>query len=153
MSDTEATYTSTDPNVVTVTPNGRLFAMGLGSATVSAKYGTTTTTALVNVTNDAWYGRSFAAEQHEQIAAMRAIETARPMLRSTNTGITSIIDHHGKELARLPWFTRGLLEGAIAGRTGTTPYVRSGDALAVFASLLLAGAAFVLRRRRSTGPD
>src|SRR5438552_4328446 len=110
-------------------------------------------TLLVNVTNDAWYGRSFAAEQHEQIAAMRAIETARPMLRSTNTGITSIIDHHGKELARLPWFTRGVLEGAIAGRIGTTPYVRSGDALAIFASLLLAGAAFVLRRRRSTGPD
>jgi apolipoprotein N-acyltransferase len=75
------------------------------------------------------------------------------MLRSTNTGITSIIDYRGNELARLPWFTRGVLEGAIAGRTGTTPYVRSGDALAVFASLLLAGAAFVLGRRRSTGPD
>ncbi len=52
-------------------------------------------TLLVNVTNDAWYGRSLAAEQHEQIAAMRAIETARPMLRATNTGITSVIDHHG----------------------------------------------------------
>jgi apolipoprotein N-acyltransferase len=110
-------------------------------------------TLLVNVTNDAWYGRSFAAEQHEQIAAMRAIETARPMLRSTNTGITSIIDHRGNELARLPWFTRGVLEGSVAGRTGTTPYVRSGDALAVFASLLLAGAAFVLGRRRSTGSE
>ena len=110
-------------------------------------------TLLVNVTNDAWYGRSIAAEQHEQIAAMRAIETARPMLRSTNTGITSIIDHHGKELARLPWFTRGVLEGSVAGRTGTTPYVRFGDTLAIFASLALAGAAFAIGRRRPTGPD
>jgi len=95
-------------------------------------------TLLVNVTNDAWYGRSLAAEQHEQIAAMRALETARPMLRATNTGITSIIDHRGVEIARLPWFTRGVLEGSIAGRTGTTPYVRLGDAVAVAAALLLA---------------
>jgi apolipoprotein N-acyltransferase len=107
-------------------------------------------TLLVNVTNDAWYGRSFAAEQHEQIAAMRAVETARPMLRATNTGITSIIDHRGAEVSRLPWFTRGVLEGAIAGRTGATPYVRFGDALAVLAALALAGAGVASGRRRST---
>jgi apolipoprotein N-acyltransferase len=106
-------------------------------------------TLLVNVTNDAWYGRSLAAEQHEQIAAMRALETARPMLRATNTGITSIIDHHGTELSRLPWFTRGVLEGAIAGREGTTPYVRYGDALALVAALVLAGACLALGRRRT----
>jgi apolipoprotein N-acyltransferase len=105
-------------------------------------------TLLVNVTNDAWYGRSLAAEQHNQIAAMRAVETARPMLRATNTGITSIIDHRGKELARLPWFTRGVLEGAIAGRTGTTPYVRFGDALVVSLALALAAGAFLLSRSR-----
>ena len=104
-------------------------------------------TLLVNVTNDAWYGRSLAAEQHEQIAAMRAVETARPMLRATNTGITSIIDHRGIELARLPWFTRGVLEGTIAGRSGTTLYVRLGDALAVGLGLALAAAAFVYGRR------
>ncbi|HXX85489.1 MAG TPA: apolipoprotein N-acyltransferase [Casimicrobiaceae bacterium] len=103
-------------------------------------------TLLVNVTNDAWYGRSLAAEQHEQIAAMRALETSRPMLRATNTGITSIIDHHGAELARLPWFSRGVLEGRIAGRTGTTPYVRFGDTVVVLAALLLVGAALLIRR-------
>lgn len=110
-------------------------------------------TLLVNVTNDAWYGRSLAAEQHEQIAAMRALETARPMLRATNTGITSIIDHHGVELSRLPWFTRGVLEGAIAGRQGTTPYVNYGDALAVVAALLLAGASFAIGRRRARAAE
>jgi apolipoprotein N-acyltransferase len=104
-------------------------------------------TLLVNVTNDAWYGHSLAAEQHEQIAAMRAIETARPMLRATNTGITSFIDHHGVELSRLPWFTRGVLEGAIAGRSGATPYVRGGDALAVAAALVLAAVCIAIGRR------
>ena len=59
-------------------------------------------TLLVNVTNDAWYGRSVAARQHNQISAMRALETGRPMLRATNTGITSAIAHDGRVLAELP---------------------------------------------------
>jgi len=105
-------------------------------------------TLLVNVTNDAWYGRSLAAEQHEQIAAMRAVETSRPMLRATNTGITSIIDHRGQEVARLPWFTRGILEGTIAGRTGTTIYVRLGDALAVALAFGLASGALAWAKWR-----
>ena len=81
-------------------------------------------TLLVNVTNDAWYGRSIAARQHNQIAAMRALETGRPMLRATNTGITSAIAHDGRTLATLPWFVSGILEVEIAGRTGETPYLR-----------------------------
>ena len=105
-------------------------------------------TLLVNVTNDAWYGRSLAAEQHEQIAQMRALEAGRPMLRATNTGITSIIDHRGVEQARLPWFTRGILEGKVAGRSGLTPYVRVGDALAAIAALALAGMALLRSRAR-----
>jgi apolipoprotein N-acyltransferase len=103
-------------------------------------------TLLVNVTNDAWYGRSIAAEQHEQIAAMRAVETSRPMLRATNTGITSIVDHRGAEQGRLPWFTRGILEGTISGRTGTTPYVRFGDALVAALAMLVFGAAIFAAR-------
>ena len=104
-------------------------------------------TLLVNVTNDAWYGHSLAAEQHDQIAAMRALETARPMLRATNTGITSIIDHHGVERSRLPWFTRGVLEGTVAGREGLTPYVRFGDALVVTLALLIIATTLLLTRR------
>jgi len=104
-------------------------------------------TLLVNVTNDAWYGHSLAAEQHDQISAMRALESARPMLRATNTGITSIIDHHGVERSRLPWFTRGVLDGTIAGREGATPYVRFGDGLAAVLSALIAAATMLLSRR------
>jgi len=108
-------------------------------------------TLLVNVTNDAWYGRSLAAEQHNQIAAMRALETGRPMLRATNTGITSAIGHDGREFARLPWFTRDILEIEVTGRQGVTPYVRYGDALpAGLAFALLAAAIAAARRARSS---
>lgn len=92
---------------------------------------------LVNVTNDAWYGRSIAARQHNQIAAMRALELGRPMLRATNTGITSAIDHRGRVLAELPWFTRGILEVSIAGRRGATPYLELGDAIPLAAAALV----------------
>ena len=102
-------------------------------------------TLLVNVTNDAWYGRSIAARQHNQIAAMRALELGRPMLRSTNTGITSAIGHDGRVIAALPWFTRDILEVSIAGRRGETPYLRFGDApvLAITCAVLV----FALARR------
>jgi apolipoprotein N-acyltransferase len=94
-------------------------------------------TLLVNVTNDAWYGHSLAALQHNQIAAMRALETGRPLLRATNTGITTAIAHDGREIARLEWFTRGILEVEVVGRQGVTPYVRFGDPLSGAIAALL----------------
>jgi apolipoprotein N-acyltransferase len=96
-------------------------------------------TLLINVTNDAWYGRSIAAWQHDQIAAMRALETGRPLLRATNTGVTTLIGANGREIASLPWYTRGILEVRVTGRTGLTPYLQVGDwgALAVALALLL----------------
>lgn len=106
-------------------------------------------TILVNVTNDAWYGRSIAARQHNQIAAMRALELGRPMLRATNTGITSAIAHDGRVVDELPWFTRGILEVTVEGRRGETPYVRVGDALALGLGIaLFAGAAIAARASR-----
>jgi apolipoprotein N-acyltransferase len=106
-------------------------------------------TLLVNVTNDAWYGRSIAARQHNQIAAMRALETGRPMLRATNTGITSAIAHDGHVLAELPWFTSGILEIEIAGRVGDTPYLRFGDLPALLLACVLLVAVAIGARRRS----
>ena len=104
-------------------------------------------TLLVNVTNDAWYGRSIGPWQHDQIAAMRAKETGRPMLRATNTGITSVIDADGSVRVRLPWFRRGLLETLVTGRTGETPFMRWGNAVAALAAAALLAAALVPGRR------
>jgi apolipoprotein N-acyltransferase len=109
-------------------------------------------TMLVNVTNDAWYGRSPAAWQHNQIAAMRAKETGRPMLRATNTGVTSVIDADGSERVHLPWFRRGVLETTIAGRTGLTPFMRYGNAIPVAAAFAFLALAVTIARRARPRP-
>ncbi|MBS0321343.1 MAG: apolipoprotein N-acyltransferase [Proteobacteria bacterium] len=108
-------------------------------------------TLLVNVTNDAWYGRSIAADQHDQIAAMRALETGRPLLRATNTGITTAVGADGREAARLPWFTRGILEVTVSGRRGVTPYMAIGDTGPVVLAVALLALALVVARRNRTG--
>ncbi len=82
---------------------------------------------LVNISNMAWYGRSLAADQHAQFSQMRALETARWMLRSTNTGVTAAIDEKGRIVKALPQFTRGVLEVEAVPMQGTTPYSRWRD--------------------------
>ncbi len=105
-------------------------------------------TLLVNVSNVAWFGDSLAPHQHLQISQLRALETGRGMLRATNTGMTAIIDHHGRVVAALPAFTQGTLSGNAQGRSGATPYVRWGNApLLLLAALLCC--LYVLRYRKS----
>ena len=84
-------------------------------------------TLLVNASNDAWYGRSNAAEQHLQFSQMRALETGRMVLRATNTGATAIISNKGQVLARVPSFTTIILNGKVQGYTGSTPFIRYGN--------------------------
>lgn len=62
---------------------------------------------LVNLTNDAWFGKSHASRQHHQIAAFRAVENSRFLLRGTNTGLTSIVDPLGQTTAQLPVYSEG----------------------------------------------
>jgi apolipoprotein N-acyltransferase len=98
-------------------------------------------TLLVNVTNDAWYGHSYAAAQHNQISQMRAMESGRMMLRATNTGVTSIIGEDGKVLQQLPQHVEAVLQGMAQGYQGFTPYARWGNAavLLLIALMLAAG--------------
>lgn len=94
-------------------------------------------TILANVTNLGWFGQSHALPQHLQIARMRALETARPMIRATNTGISAIIDARGQVQAQLPIHQHGTLKGSVQGHTGLTPYARAGgNWLVLLASLL-----------------
>lgn len=104
-------------------------------------------TLMLNISNLAWYGDSHAQPQHLQIARMRALETGRPMLRATNTGMTAVIRPDGSVQAVLPAFTRGALNAEVRGYQGLTPYARWGNGaiLAVIACAL----AFALYRRRA----
>jgi apolipoprotein N-acyltransferase len=99
---------------------------------------------LVNLSNLAWFGDSLALPQHLQISRLRALETARPMLRATNTGATAMIDAQGRVQAELPFLTLGVLDAPVQGMQGTTPYVRWTDtpALALIGLLLAAALAF-----------
>ena len=82
---------------------------------------------LVNVTNDAWFGRSGARYQHLQIARLRAIEGRRFLVRAANDGVSAIIGPSGAVVAQAPEFTQAVLRGRIQPRHGTTPYLVTGN--------------------------
>lgn len=92
---------------------------------------------LVNVSNDAWFGDSVAPHQHLQIARMRALETGRFLIRSTNTGVSAVVDSNGRVVARSPQFQVATLKATFQPLTGSTPFV-SGGTLPLLGLLLLA---------------
>lgn len=108
-------------------------------------------TLLLNISNLAWYGDSFAQPQHLQIARVRALETGRPMLRSTNTGMTALVQPDGSVAGVLPAFEQGALRIAVQGYQGLTPYARWGDRAALLLALaaIVAGLAPAMRLRAS----
>ena len=96
---------------------------------------------LLNVSNDAWFGNSFAADQHLQSSQVRALETSRWMVRATNTGVTAAIDEKGRVVSRLDAFTAGTLMADVVPRKGRTPYVLFGNLAALALAVALAGIA------------
>ncbi len=92
---------------------------------------------LVNVTNDGWFGNSIEPHQHLQMARMRALETGRFLLRSTNTGLTAIIAPNGSIIQQLPLFEVAVLSDNIIPMRGLTPYAKIGDAPIMYVIALL----------------
>jgi apolipoprotein N-acyltransferase len=76
-------------------------------------------TVMVNISNIAWFGDTIAIDQHLNIARLRSLEFQRPMVRSTNTGMTAVIDHQGRVTAQLPRHTAGVLVATVEGRADT----------------------------------
>ena len=105
-------------------------------------------TLMLNLSNLAWYGDSLAQPQHLQIARLRALETGRPMLRATNTGMTAVVAPDGEVAAVLPAFKAGALHAEVRGYQGLTPYARWGNWPAVTTALLVVALALVAGRRR-----
>ncbi len=81
-------------------------------------------TVYVNASNLAWFGPVMVQDQHLQFSRMRALEFQRPVVRSTNTGATAVVDYRGHVSARLPPEVSGTLESEVEGRQGDTPYAR-----------------------------
>jgi apolipoprotein N-acyltransferase len=82
---------------------------------------------LVNLTNDAWYGKSIGPWQHLWLAQSRAIETRRSLLRVTNTGVTSLVNPKGELIKTLPMFTPAVMQTEVEILNSETYYARFGD--------------------------
>ncbi len=107
---------------------------------------------IVNITNDAWFGKTIAPYQHLLISIPRAIENRRYLIRSTNTGISAIIDPLGRVVEKTDIFTRTNLVGEVALMNGNkTLYTRIGYLFPMLCLLIWVGyvALRLLRRKRS----
>ncbi|TWA68514.1 apolipoprotein N-acyltransferase [Azospirillum baldaniorum] len=101
---------------------------------------------MLNLTNDAWYGNTAGPYQHFAIARTRAVEEGMPLVRVANTGISGVVDAHGRITAMLPLGHRGVVDAALPeALPAPTLYGRVGDG--AFGLLLLTCFAVGLRAR------
>src|SRR5437667_44399 len=99
----------------------------------------------INISNDGWFGRSAAAEQHLRMARVRAVENRRWLVRSTNNGFTVSVDPYGRFFEPIPPDTRTAADLPYDFRTYETIYTRFGDWFAwlcVLVSVILVAATF-----------
>lgn len=108
-------------------------------------------TILANFSNLGWFGDSFALRQHWQMARFRSMETRRPTLRATNTGMTGAIDPAGRTIAVLPTMAAGYVDVQVQGHRGLTPYARWGNYPVWILAWGILGVAFL--RRYRTAPN
>ena len=116
---------------------------------IMADHGEGRAHAMVNLTNDSWYGAGHEQEQHLLLAAVRSIEHRRWLLRATSTGISAFVDASGRVVQRIGRNQRGVAVASVPMLQGTTPYEVLGDWPGWLALALIAGVALrhALRRR------
>jgi len=102
----------------------------------------------VNVSNDAWFGGSLAPHQHLQITRMRALETERPILRSTNNGITAVIDKKGDIVSTVEQFKPQVLRANVQPVKGATPFATLGNWMIISLCVMFLGFIRLLTRKR-----
>lgn len=82
---------------------------------------------IVSLSDDGWFGHSFALYQHLQMAQALSLAAGRPQILANNDGLSAYIDHQGKIQHALPAFSAAILIEMITPRTGQTPWVRFGE--------------------------
>ena len=107
---------------------------------------------ILTVSNDAWFGDTHGPWQHLQIAQMRALEYAKPVVRVTNNGVTAIINAKGKLSGVLPQFEQQVLRQKIEFQHSLTPYQQLGN-LPLYLLLALITSVCLLRNRKKTTSD
>jgi apolipoprotein N-acyltransferase len=101
---------------------------------------------LFNPSNDAWFGR-WGPPQHLAQARLRALEEGLPILRSTPTGISAVIDSDGRLLGSLGWRTMGVLDARVPPPKPPTLFARFGNGLPLLFALLLVAPAIAVGRK------
>jgi apolipoprotein N-acyltransferase len=96
----------------------------------------------VNITNDAWFGKTTGPYQHFSMAVFRAVENRKPLIRAANTGISGFIDSNGRILSKTNFFHQAILTNDIKTDSTKSFYTKYGDLFSylcmVFSILLLA---------------
>jgi apolipoprotein N-acyltransferase len=107
---------------------------------------------LFNPSNDAWFG-AWGPPQHLAQARLRALEEGMPVLRSTPTGISAVIDAEGRLLHSLPWRIAGVIDAELSSPKPPTPFARAGNLLPFLFALLLVGIPIAVRKKERYGID
>lgn len=123
-----------DAGPLTLPPNGDAGQIKLGLLIcyetifpeLARKRALKNSTILVNISNDAWFGKTSAPLQHLHLSALRAVEQGRSLLRATNTGISAIVDPAGRILAATSLYEEATIQAEVALYDGLTPYGRYG---------------------------
>ena len=102
---------------------------------------------LFNPSNDAWFG-AWGPPQHLAQARLRAIEEGMPVVRSTPTGISAIIDADGRVLHKLPYRKGGYIQARLPSAHAPTPFARHGNILSFVFAFFLGALAIALPRFR-----
>ena len=97
---------------------------------------------IINVTNDGWFGRSAGPWQHLAQARLRAIEQGLPVIRAANTGISAVIDSHGRTISNLALMAAGVIDSELPVAIATPVYGYAGNlALLVLLAAIVGGVA------------
>ncbi len=97
---------------------------------------------LVNLSNDGYFAHTEAREQHLLLVRMRAVENRRFIIRSTNDGITAVVDPSGRIVKQLPPYRQAAALVNYGGVASTTFYARHGDWFAWGCLIVGVGLAF-----------
>ncbi|HEX6661890.1 MAG TPA: apolipoprotein N-acyltransferase [Sphingomicrobium sp.] len=102
---------------------------------------------IFNPSNDAWFGR-WGPPQHLAQARLRAAEEGIPVVRSTPTGISAVIDAHGNIVKALPWRTAGVIDAQLPAAAAPTLFARFGNIIPLLLGFGLLLSGIVLGRTR-----
>ncbi len=95
------------------------------------------TNLLINITNDAWFGKTAGPYQHLALAKIRAVELGVPLARVANTGISALISPYGREITKIPLYESGVKTVSLTAPLENTIYKKYGDIIFIVSILFL----------------